>query len=170
MRLPGNIRCNCGTIGRTGGRGYLPSASTALPFLTTDSVSSALMRPRACGTSRVCFVSTLRAITVPPGFRSRSRACAGRNIRLALPARRSWARLPAVPIFATSMTAMPDGVLNIIVSPSGENALSWKYSVDPPASPVRRTMRWPVAASIHSLRPERSRTAPAIAAPSPRTT
>ena len=27
---------------------------------------------------------------------------------------------------------MPFGVLNISVSPSGENALSWKYSVDPP--------------------------------------
>ena len=28
---------------------------------------------------------------------------------------------------------MPLGVLNISVSPSGENALSWKYSVEPPA-------------------------------------
>ena len=46
-------------MGRTGGRGYLPSASTALPFLTTDRVSSALMRPRACCTLRICFVSTL---------------------------------------------------------------------------------------------------------------
>ena len=67
MRLPGNIRCSCGTIGRTGGRGYLPSASTALPFLTTDSVSSALMRPRAyVHVARPFRVDIERASTAPP--------------------------------------------------------------------------------------------------------
>jgi hypothetical protein len=35
-------------------------------------------------------------------------------------------RAPFVPIVATSTMAMPPGVLNISVSPWGENALSWK--------------------------------------------
>jgi len=52
---------------------------------------------------------------------------------------------------------MPFGVLKIIVRPSGENALSWKYSVDPPASSLRRTMRWPVSASIHAAGPSCTR-------------
>src|SRR5215510_12240204 len=56
----------------------------------------------------------------------------------------------AWPIFATSTTAVPRGVVNISLSPSGEKALSWKYSVDPPASSVSRTTRWPVAGSTQS--------------------
>src|SRR5438093_2682857 len=54
-------------------------------------------------------------------------------------------------MFATSKVAIPLGVLTINLSPSGENALSWKYRVDPPASSVSRTTRCPVSTSIHSL-------------------
>src|SRR2546428_14154417 len=49
------------------------------------------------------------------------------------------------------MVTIPRGVLTISLSPSGENALSWKYRVDPPASSVSRTTRCPVSASIQSL-------------------
>ena len=53
----------------------------------------------------------------------------------------------SVPMAATSTIAIPLGVPNIIVRPSGENALSWKYGVELPAWSLSRTTRWPVSGS-----------------------